>query len=437
MIDRLRRVDWLMLAIVGAITAFHIWGIRQVPFHPDESSLLYQSADLERWLGDPLSLAWDESRTFQLEQEYRTLNPPLPKIVLGIGRRLAGFGPEAVAVDWDWSKTWDENAAAGALPSEPLLASARLANTLLLPISLVFLYLSGLKIGGRTTGVVAVVLLGSNALVLLHTRRAMAEAAVIMGVCLAVFSFLQAREKPWLAGLGAATALLAKLSTAPLAPVGLVLAMFPVRNASRKLQGSLVAGATYLGAFVAEILVFDPLLWSHPIQAMVAVWRARLEFSATQVGQIGAIAPTVILKSPDARLASLLGNVFLEPPQFAEVGNYVAHTAASVQVYLASPANHLLRGVAGGVMLLLCLLGVGVAGIQFPHRTSGGKFPLVALALASAAQAAALYAAIQVPFQRYYMPLIPFVCLWVAFALTGLGALFAQWSRRRVNRGHT
>jgi 4-amino-4-deoxy-L-arabinose transferase-like glycosyltransferase len=427
MTDRLLRIDWLALGIIVAITSFHAWGMQQVPFHPDETSLLYQSADLEAWLHDPLSLAWDPSKAGELDQEYRTLNPPLPKIVLGIGRRLAGFGPEAVAVDWDWSENWDENVAAGALPGDRLLTSARLANVMLLPVSLVLLYMSGLKIGGRAAGIIAVILLGGNSLILLHARRAMAEASVVFGVSLAVFGFLQAREKPWLAGLGAAAAALSKLSAAALAPVGLALVMWPERTGSLKLKHAATRSAAYLGVFIAEILLFDPLLWRHPFRAVEAILEARLEFGAAQISQMGAVLPPLILRTPAARLASLVGNVFLVPPQFAEVGNYVAQTQSQVSVYLAIPGNVMLRGsVAGGAMLLFCILGLTLAAIRFPRASASLRLAVGSLALASGVQAIALYAAVPLPFQRYYVPLIPFVCLWIAYGLLGAAQIAAQ-----------
>jgi hypothetical protein len=435
MSNRLRRIDWIAVVIIVAITAFHMWGIRLVPFHPDETSLLYQSADLETWLHDPLSLAWDPTRITEPDQVYRTLNPPLPKIVLGLGRRLAGFGPSAVAVDWDWSKTWDENRQSGALPGERLLDSARLANVMLLPFGLILLYLCGVKIGGRATAILAVVLLGTNSLILLHTRRAMAEASVVFGVSLAAAGFVQARERPWLAGMGAATATLSKLSTAALAPVGLALAIWPERGGTHTFRRIAARCVTYLGAFLGEVFVFDPLLWRHPFQAIVAVWQARLAFSAGQVSQIGAAVPTSILHTPAERLASLIGNLFIVPLQFAEVGNYVAQTQTQVRAYLAFPGDVLLRGfVAGGIVLLIGLAGMTLAVIRSPRLPATSRFAFAALAAASIAQGLALCVAVRLPFQRYYIPLVPFGCLWVAYGLTALITTAKQAIRRPTDR---
>jgi len=419
--DLLRRVDWIFVAILLVITGFDVWGVRGVPFHPDETSLLYQSADLELFFTNPISLAWEPSKIADKDQVYRTLNPPVPKIILGIGRRLAGYGPETVAVDWDWSESWDVNREWGALPDERLLVSARLANVVLLAFSLVLVYLSGLRVGGRTTGIAGALLLGVNALVLLHGRRAMAEGSLVFGVSLAILGLALARERPWLTGVGVATAVLSKLSAATLFPVGLAIVAWPERMDGSSLRKAATRSLIYLGAFLGEIVFLEPLLWRHPLEALSAVWRSRLEFSGAQVELFGALAPSQVLHSPLQRLASLIGNTFIAPPQFAEVGNYVSHTAPQVGGYLAIPGHAMLRGViAGGVILMLTLAGIGIAALRIRRRSSTAPFALAGLAVGFVAEALSLYAAVGLPFQRFYMPLIPFTCVWAGYALGSL-----------------
>ena len=91
--------NYRLLIVSIVFIAKVIWifqGVGLVPFHPDESSVLYQSRDFEVWFTEPLSLVWDASNSDDYDQQYRALNAPLAKYVLGIGRRLAGYGPEAV-----------------------------------------------------------------------------------------------------------------------------------------------------------------------------------------------------------------------------------------------------------------------------------------------------------------------------------------------------
>lgn len=145
MINRFSRnkyaVDILFLMILGSLGWFFLSGLRAVPFHPDESTQLYMSADFEQLLTSTFELTFSPNAQGDLKQHYRLIDAPLTRYILGLGRTIGGFS--ALPADWDWSKTWDENVQAGALPSEELLYAGRMAITLLLPLGLVFLYLTG------------------------------------------------------------------------------------------------------------------------------------------------------------------------------------------------------------------------------------------------------------------------------------------------------
>ncbi|NIS79395.1 MAG: hypothetical protein GTO14_04110, partial [Anaerolineales bacterium] len=212
-------ITFTFLVLYGA---FVIWGMTKVPFHPDESSLLYQSRDLESLITAPWSLAWDPAKNEDVDQQYRALNAPLGKYIIGLGRRLFGYGPSSVAVDWNWAKSWHENASLGALPERNLLLGGRLAVTLLLPVSLVLMYLCGKELGGERTGILAATFFGFNTLVLIHNRRAMSEGVMTVCLCLSILGMLIAHRKPLLAGLGASLAFSAKYSVAPMLLVNLI-----------------------------------------------------------------------------------------------------------------------------------------------------------------------------------------------------------------------
>ena len=126
-------IDILMVGFLCLITFLYFQGVAEVPFHPDESTYIFMSADWEAYISHPLSLAFQESDK-SIRQRYRLIDPPLGRYLVGISRSLAGFS--AVNVDWDWSLTWDENNKAGALPSQNLLNAARYGPAALFPFSL-------------------------------------------------------------------------------------------------------------------------------------------------------------------------------------------------------------------------------------------------------------------------------------------------------------
>jgi 4-amino-4-deoxy-L-arabinose transferase-like glycosyltransferase len=415
----MRRIHPFELAFVGvfiAIAIFILSGVRRIPFHPDETSLLYQSRDLEALLTHPLSLSWSEEKIGEIDQTYRAMNPPLPKYILGTGRALAGFGPHSVSNDWNWSESWQENIARGALPNDQLLLAARTTSAVLLALSLIPQYLTGKQVGGRAVGILASLLLGLNALSLLHGRRAMAEGTLLFGVTVAMLSILRAHKRPWLAGLGTALAVCSKLSAGALAPVGLLASLWPDRDESRRPKRLLLNALQYLTAFALLYLALNPILWSSPVKSLKAQWRTRMDFLAGQIETFESLAPDQILRSPGTRLGVMIVHLYMSDPQFAEANNYAEETRQEEISYTADPLHRLSRGLIGGsLMLSMTLLGIGIGVVELRRGNHRLDRALLILLLATISQAIALLWANPLPFQRYYIPLVPFATLWGSY----------------------
>jgi len=405
-----------------------------VPFHPDESTYLFMSSDFEALLHHPFSLAWDPEKQTDQRQIYRERDAPLARYLIGLGRSIAGL--RALPVDWDWGKSWQQNRLAGALPDDDLLTSARLAITLLIPLSLLFMYLSGVIISGRTTGLIAALFLGTNALILLHDRRAMSEGALTFGVVFALWSFLQADKRPWLAGIGIALAVSSKHSALTLLPVGLLAVCWrSTRTSQGTREGKLFAGdlfhvsrsglmsltfriIQFLGVFLLTTWLLNPFLWRYPLQALASSWENRQDLLQQQLNDTLRLAPEKALLSPSRRAAVLLANLYLTTPSFAEVGNYLPITHAAEDDYLGMPGHNLLRNLpGGGVLATLTLFGSLVAIIQLKSQSLQKRRALILTLLGSISQIMAIILFIPLPWQRYVIPLIPFSCLWSAYAI--------------------
>ncbi len=404
----------LLLAL--AALAFHLWGIPGVPFHPDETSILYQSRDLELLFSEPRSLLWDPEAEDTLDQTYRSLNAPLPKYVVGLGRLLSGTEPRTQDVDWDWSADWSENVLKGALPPDRMLYGARAAGTLLLPFSMLFLYLTGSRLGGGFVGIASALLLAFHALILLHTRRAMAEGVLAFGVTFALWSALLADRKPWLAGLASAVAFSAKYSAAPFVITGAIATLWRSSGSSNP-RRPLRNLAEYAAVLAAVVLAVHPFLWSNPLRAGLRMLETRQSLLSRQVLELGAASPGFIMDSGRERLAGLIGHLFTTPPQFEEVGNYHDQLEAAQTGYLRVPGHALLRGVlGGGLMLAATLIGM-LAGSGAVSGNARDLRTHTLLLLATLLQTAGLLAAVPLPFQRFYIALVPMVCLWSAHGL--------------------
>ncbi len=419
----------IFLLVAGLLSGFALSSFNQVPFHPDESTQLYNSLDFDLLMSAPRSMAWyPETAQYFRETDrrlyYRLLDAPITRYLLGFGRWLTGQA--VTAQDWDWTKTWEANQQQGALPTPALLYTGRLVITLLLPVSLALVYWIGRQTAGPLLGLTAMLFFGLNALTLLHARRAMAEGALVCGSAFAIWSFLHGDRRPWLAGLGAAVVVNAKQSGLLLLPVGL-LAVLWTAGARPRIERKLLWRMVQYGAvFLLVSAALNPFAWRYPWQALQASWQLRQSLSATQASDAVALAGET-LHPPAQRALDLLVNLYIAPPAFAEYGNYRLETQASEQIYLANPAHRLLRGLGGGALLFgLTLAGLALALLRLPRATPEERRKLVLLLLATLALFLGLVWLIQLPWQRYAMPLVPLVVLWQAYGLAGLPALRAQ-----------
>lgn len=422
----------ISVSLLGAVTLFHFLGVQSAPFHPDETSLLYQSRDFELLFTSPWSLAWDPQTDSPYDQTYRALNPPLPKYLFGVARRIAGYSDRDVAVDWDWSLSWEENLARGALPANRLLLAARLASTSLIPISLALIFLCGWQLDTKETGFLAALLLGTNALVLLHTRRAMAEGVLILGTSLAILGILQAHRRPWLAGLGAGIAACAKLSAGVLWLAGLVAVLLkPPADCPKNLNLARRL-VPFLATSCVVFLLLNPILWSNPLAAAQEILHARLEMVQIQIPMMAELVPDRLLDTPLKRVAGMIGQVFILPPEFQEVNNYAAELEPAIESYLKVRGNSLLRGeIAGGLMLGLSLLGIGVASFRARTMEASRRRGTLLLGLASGLMALALLVSLHLPYQRYYLPLVPLAILWASLGIAHATREIKQAARQR------
>jgi hypothetical protein len=166
-------------------------------------------------------------------------------------------------------------------------------------------------------------------------------------------------------------------------------------------------------------LALNPFLWRQPLQAAQAAWMERQELQMRQANDALRLSPETALDTPTKRLATVLAHLYFTPPKIAEAGNYLEYTAAAEQAYLRNFAHSWLRGMAGGIlMLIFSLAGCLIALLRIRREEPARRQTLFVVLLASLFQFAALLWWTPLPWQRYVMPLVPLTCLWSAYALT-------------------
>jgi 4-amino-4-deoxy-L-arabinose transferase-like glycosyltransferase len=414
--------------------------VPSVPFHPDESTYLYMSRDFDLLFrqGNPAAVSWAAANQPPDVIRYRLLDSPLTHYLPGLGRLLGGF-VNPLPHDWDWTVDWAGNSAIGAVPDVGLLNAARWPAAILTALSLLPLYGIGSRIGGLGTGLAAVALYAFSGLVLLHGRRAMAEGPLLFFSLLTVCLILYWPRQPLLWGASVAFAVAAKLTALALLPVVGVALVWrqPDQAVSpgqwRRWIGRDRAMAMLLCAFsfTAVGWLLTPPLWAQPIAGMRAMLDARRQVVTNQTSMLVAAAPSQVAGSLGQRLFAMLYHVYFAPPAFWEVPNYARQTSASELSYLAVPlqvgwhttslSNNL---IAGGVLLALTLAGLGFSVHDLaayhlraaPALTAVERYALIVLLAWSGATVVGLLP-INIAWQRYYLPLVPIVCLWAAYGM--------------------
>jgi hypothetical protein len=422
---KLRANHTLFFILALAIYALVYWGgVSTVPFHPDESSYLFMSSELKTVLTNPSSMYWIARITSEdagKRQWLRLLDPPLAHIAAELGRSAAGLPP--LPRDWDWGETWDYNQRAGVVPSAELLQAGRMAVAALFPFSLAFFFFAARRAAGPFTAWAAVILMAANALLLLHTRRVMAEGILIFAIAFFLWTLLAAHKHPWLAAIPAALAFLAKQSLAPLALVGLLGVLWPAqpgRGWGVRARQALL----FVVIYAALIFAFYPIAWRQPLRVLADMAEKRQYLAEIQLDKYGNAA----ISSLGERAAAMARQVYFAAPTFYEDPKYKDVTRASEAAYLANPLHALLRSAPGGGLLLaLTLVGMACFGWQVRRRPSPAQRAPALLWITFLLQAVALLAAVPLEWQRYYLPLIPLVCFWAAAGLD----VFRRWIAAR------
>lgn len=405
--------------LISLLSGYFIWGAASVPFHPDESTYLFMSSDFELWLSQPLSLVFNPENAQDERQRYRLIDAPLTRYYLGFVHYL--FGLEALRTDWNWSADWNENLAAGAVPDPGLLRTSRIGISLLFPFCLFLIFLLGREIQGDLTGVLAVLFLGLNTLMFVHNRRAMTEAWLTLGILLTLWGTLKSEQGPWIAGLGLGIAFAAKHTAILLLPVVSLVIIWPAwQNRIRitcTFRNLLQFGAIFL---IVTILV-NPVFWREPWKAGQAAWQERTQLVAQQAADMPLDSTINGWQSIPLRLGATLTNLYLAPPAFYELGNYTTETAQSEAAYLKIPGHSMLRNPIGAsVFLFLTLFGLMTSLREYKWLSCRQKKAQSILWLAGLLILLGILFLVPMPWQRYVMPLVPFSCLWMAYALAHL-----------------
>jgi hypothetical protein len=459
----LRRATWSALALI--FVAFFVAGTRRVPFHGDESIWIYMSHDFEDLFvqRDASHLIYNENPIDPEDQSLRELNNPLAKYLISLSWRAAGYADSDLNGYWVWGAGWDWNAENGRIPSDGLLHASRWLPAALGALGTLAVMTLGVWLWDWRAGMLAAVLLATDASFLLHTRRAMAEGTLVASSTLSVtltVAYLARRASgepmsirvraAYLAGIGLLTglAVATKLNGAIAAMVVAVaiIALIPWTSVGAPLRCAKEAShrhavplftrtgvdlAIIASIAVVVVMALSPFLWANPLARVRDTLRDMNTLVEAQKEGRG------WLDTPGKRVGALAEQVFWTQTAYYEDEIWNEWVGDQIARYEASPLSGWRRSPwARAALGAAFAVGLSWLTVQRPADYAQN---VTRIAILLWLGVTALVNLLIIPFawQRYYLTLWPCVALVEAVGLTAaLDGMRRLWQSFRSQNAH-
>ncbi len=417
-----RLLDIFWLVLLGAF----VFAIPPT-FHGDEPMQIYMSHDYATAFIDhnPNALLTVPPYNVDTDEQLRLINGSINRYAIGLSWHLAGFTADDLPPrpGWEWAMDYDTNVSTGHRPSDALLAASRFSSTLFLALSVAVMFALGWQFGKRPLAYFVSGLYAVNPIILLNGRRALQEGSALffglLVIWIAVMIGKRRREdRPaplsfWIALIVAGGLTLASkhtgivFSAAALAWIFVTRSKSPVTWLARLgVIGKLaLSGAMMLALFIA----LSPALWTNPPARLVDLLQVRTNLLNIQV-DADPLAPTTM----GERVEGIITEPFMMPLQHFEAAFWANYQPITDEVdrYMSSPFSGVQFGVIlGGALTLLA--GIGIVFALLLLRSQGGVYGGLLIWLLLTAFTLLVN---PLPWQRYYLSLVP-----VATLLSGIG----------------
>lgn len=436
MTQRLRNIpQWIDLLWLSLLAIYVLAGTAIVPFHGDESTLIYMGRDYYYHFieGDMSKIQYDETWTVSAtEQHLRLLNGTIAKYSYGWIASNNGFSLDDINEQWDWGADYFYNLNTGHTPDEALLQQVRLASTLYLILSVIVLFLLTKMILNRPIAYLTTLYFVFNPIILLNGRRAMMEGSHFLGMMLILWAGLWViqRRKWWqfiILGIVAGYAIASKHPNAIITAL-VFIAYFSIglieasrsqwQSLSKMISGLIIAGIFTLIVFY----VLNPAWWEMPLESGQQALSLRSELLQVQAQAFDHYSTL------SERISGFFNFVFIAQPQYYEDSRWATYTNISQQIHTynqsiwsgASIVNSLLGGF---VSLISTLFGV----FHFARNTSIRADHRWVIMIWGVGICIVTFILTPLPWARYYLPVYPFVGLMTAYSVITLSNIF--WKR--------
>lgn len=264
-----------------------------------------------------------------------------------------------------------------------------------------------------------VIILGMNSLLLLHSRRAMAESILISLLLLLLWRFSKpysTRNTIWIAILLGLMIQTKQLGLPILVTSVLVLVFQGIRKRGWKslLHSILIP----VGSVLLLMYILNPVMWQDPIRVAPMMIAQRQLVSQNQLNTFSALNGNLALNTPASRILAVLAQTFFAPPAFFDIGNYSIAQDSAISSYAGNILNTFFSGwIWGGAFLIFTISGLILYGKTFIRQKK--EIPvIVTIALLIGLVQFVVYSSyLTIGFQRYYLIFIPMALLISIFGI--------------------
>jgi 4-amino-4-deoxy-L-arabinose transferase-like glycosyltransferase len=429
---------WVDIVWCALLAIYVLIGSDIVPFHGDESTLIYMGRDTYHHFveGDMSKIYYDDTWTISpSEQQLRLINGTIPKYIYGFVALSNGYQTvDEINEQWDWGADYIYNQDTYRIPKPALLTASRIASSLQFIIAIIAFFIVGRIALNRPTAYLASLYIVLHPNMLLNTRRAMMEGSHIMGLALLLLTaiWIINKRKPWhylLLGIAGGVAVATKHPNAFI--FALVLIGFftlDLRESWRSqsdrvtsiLNSTIRLGITGIIA-VGLFWVLNPALWQSPVAGIQQSLSLRSDLLISQSESFEQYM------SIGERLNGFFDFVFVASPQYYEVEQWADYAPVTEQI--AGYEQSILSGVAVGgssiggvVVMLLTFFGA----LHFATNTRITRAYRWLLTVVGVGICLITFIVTPLAWARYYLPIFPFIGFWLAYALYTLSNIIRK-----------
>jgi hypothetical protein len=431
---------WLILLV-----AFILVGVPYASYHGDETAYIYSSHDYATLFlkGDPQALLVEWPIDNELEY-LRIADGSMARYIIGFAWNLAGYTEADLPTQsFNWDLDYSGARALGLIPDERFMVIVRLPSAILLALSAAVMFGLGYCFGGLPIAFFVSGLYTLNPIILLNGRRAMQEGpllffgllTVLMGVLISIRRE-RGRRVPfplWIGLIIAGALTLVSKNNGFIYIAAAFLWIFLPEMLRRGIRSFFtvgirlaICGVLLIGLYIA----LSPGLWSDPLARIKDASAARISAMNGQMHDDLAEAPSSMAR----RVEDIFTQPFIKP--LAHYDGSYTNLYDGQRDLIAAYDSSLISGIHSGVLLGVPLTVLAIFGFitNFLPRVRPYRSPALSVGLLTWLFInVGVLLWLPLPWQRYFLSIIPIFTIFAAVGLWSLVGLVRSTRARTLD----